>query len=279
MASEAEAQVFFSALAQHILHFMSISEQRRHWRRNLAVGKALGGKAVAQVTQRVEVPTLIVLVILAAGLWGFVNLAGEVLEGDTHGFDAMILTALRNPVDLGDPIGPPWFEETARDFTALGGVGVLSFLTLAVAGWLWMRGNRRSMWLVLLSTGSGYLVGNLLKRGFDRPRPDLVPHEAVVYTASFPSNHSMMSAVVYLTLAALVARVEPNRKVKAYLIGVAILLAVLVGASRVYLGVHWPTDVAAGWTMGAIWALAWWLCARWLETRGMVEPERDDGAS
>ena len=95
-----------------------------------------------------------------------------------------------------------------------------------------------------------------------------------VYTASFPSGHSMMAAVTYLTLAALIARVQPTRALKVYVLTLAVLVTVAVGVSRVYLGVHWPTDVLAGWTAGAAWALGCWLVAWWLEGRGAVEPEK-----
>jgi undecaprenyl-diphosphatase len=132
--------------------------------------------------------------------------------------------------------------------------------------------------LVLVSVAGGLLLSTLFKEAFDRPRPDLVPHGATVYTASFPSGHSMMAAVTYLTLAVMYARVEPRRAVKIYLIAVATLIILFVGASRVYLGVHWPTDVVAGWLAGATWALFCWLIARWLQRRGAVEPEAGDTA-
>jgi undecaprenyl-diphosphatase len=111
----------------------------------------------------------------------------------------------------------------------------------------------------------------VLKEFFERPRPDLVPHGAEVFTASFPSGHAMMSAVVYLTLGALLARVETGLRVKAFVLSVSVLLTVLVGISRVYLGVHWPTDVLAGWTVGAAWAVMCWLIARVLQRKGRVE--------
>ncbi len=216
---------------------------------------------------------LVGLLALSLGGWAFAELADEVLEGDTHALDEALLLAMRTPGDLSDPLGPGWLEEIGRDFTALGGVGVLTLVTLSVAGFLALAGKGRSAVFLLLAVGGGLLVSTLAKQGFDRPRPDLVPHESIVYTASFPSGHSMLSAVVYLTLGVMLARAQPRRGVKAYLMSVAVLLALAVGVSRVYLGVHWPTDVLAGWTAGAAWALACWLAATWLAARRAIEPE------
>lgn len=228
---------------------------------------------VELVTEKVEGWTLIALVLILGAIWGFAELADEVLEGDTHALDEALLLALRDGADLSDPIGPGWMEEMGRDFTALGGVGVLTTLTLAIAGFLWLQGKHRAMWLLLISIGSGLIVSIVLKEGFDRPRPDLVPHESIVYTASFPSGHAMLSAVTYLTLGALLARVQPKRRLKVYLFALAVFLTVAIGISRVYLGVHWPTDVLAGWTVGAAWALVCWSIARWLQRRGELEAE------
>lgn len=229
--------------------------------------------AVRYLTSRIELRTLVLLLLVAACVWVFAALADEVVEGETHGFDRAVLLALRNPADLSDPIGPGWIEEFGRDLTALGSFGILLLLTLAVAGFLWLKGNRRSMWMVIAAVGSGQALSSLAKHGFERPRPDLVPHEMLVYTASFPSGHSMMAAVTYLTLAALVARVQPTRALKAYVLGLAILLTLAIGASRVYLGVHWPSDVLAGWTAGAAWALVCWLAAWWIEGRASSTEE------
>jgi len=230
-------------------------------------------RAWGRLAGAVEPQVLAVVLLVAGCVWAFVGLADEVAEGETHGFDTAVLMALRNPADPADPLGPGWLEELGRDVTAFGGVGILGFLTLAVAGFLWLQGNRRSMWLMLAAVGSGQVLSSLAKHGFDRPRPDLVPHGMQVYTASFPSGHSMMAAITYLTLATLVARVLPTRALKAYVLVLAVLVTLAVGVSRVYLGVHWPTDVLAGWTAGAAWALAWWLVARWLGWRGAVERE------
>ncbi len=226
--------------------------------------------------ERLEFWTLVAIAALAGGVWGFIELADEVSGGESHAIDTRLLLALRNPDDLSDPIGPLWLEELGRDFTALGGVGVLTLLTFSVVGFLWLKGKVRAMWLVLGAIGSGLLASTLLKQGFDRARPELVPHESIVYTASFPSGHSMLSAITYLTLAALLARVQPNRLLKTYFIVLAVILTIGVGISRVYLGVHWPSDVIAGWAVGASWALLFWLIARWLQRKGAVEPEEPD---
>lgn len=222
---------------------------------------------------RHELVMLLCVAVLSGGIWGFVALAEEVTEGDTHSIDESLLLALRNPADLSDPIGPGWVEEMGRDFTALGGVGVLVLITLGSLGYLLLAGRYRAALFASIAVPGGILLSTVMKLGFDRPRPDLVPHDAMVYTASFPSGHSMMSAVTYLTLAALLTRVQPALRLKAYLLILAILLTLLVGVSRVYLGVHWPTDVLAGWTAGASWAALCWIVMRWMQRRGQVESE------
>jgi len=218
-----------------------------------------------------EPQVLAALILITGAVWMFAELAGEVLEGDTAAFDERILLSLRTADDLTDPVGPGWFEEMARDITGLGGFGVLTLLTLAAVGYLLLHRKGHTALYLALAIGSGILASTLLKHLFDRPRPDLVPHAQVVYTSSFPSGHSMMSAVVFLTLGALLAGVQSNLRLRAYLLGVAAVLALLVGASRVYLGVHWPTDVLAGWTAGAAWALLCWTIAERLRRRGQVE--------
>ncbi|NJO37869.1 MAG: phosphatase PAP2 family protein, partial [Rhizobiales bacterium] len=223
-----------------------------------------------------EWSVLVLALLLVASVWTFVELAEEVVEGDTHRFDETLLLAMRNPADRSDPIGPGWVEEIGRDFTALGGIAVLVMIVLATSGYLVLsRKARAALWL-MLATGSGMALSSLLKMGFDRPRPDLVPHGTIVYTASFPSSHSMMSAVVYLTIGALLARVQPRRRLKVYILSLAILLTLVVGISRVYLGVHWPTDVLAGWSLGTAWALTSWLVMGWLQDRRQVEPPDGD---
>lgn len=241
----------------------------------------VGRKSVSLLTRigRYELAMLLCIAVLSGGIWGFIALAGVVSEGGTQSIDESLLLALRNPADLSDPIGPSWVEEMGRDFTALGGVGVLVLITLGSLGYLLLAKRYRAALFASIAVPGGILLSTVMKMGFDRPRPVLVPHEAMVYTASFPSGHSMMSAVTYLTLAALLTRVQPALRLKAYLLIVAILLTLLVGISRVYLEVHWPTDVLAGWTAGASWAALCWIVMRWMQRRGQVESEQSGSGS
>ncbi len=223
-----------------------------------------------------EFTVLAALLIVVVGIWGFVELAEEVGEGDTTHFDEWAVRALREPGDPADPLGPRWLEEIGRDLTALGGNVVLTLFTLAVAGFLWMRRMYQALALLAVAVLGGLVLSTGLKEFFDRPRPNLVPHLAVTYTSSFPSGHSMLSAVTYLTLGALLARFVKEPQLKAYFLVVAVLLTVLVGISRVYLGVHYPTDVLAGWTAGLVWALLCWLAALYLQRRGLAKPRHSE---
>lgn len=218
-----------------------------------------------------EAATLVALLLAAGGVWLFVELADDVLEGDTAAVDETLLLTLRTADDTTDPLGPTWVEELARDVTGLGGAGVLTILTLAAAGFLALQRKRWLAAYLLAAVASGVIVSTVLKIGFDRPRPELVPHGQIVYTSSFPSGHSMLSAVVFLTLGALLASGQRNLRLRAYLIALAVFLTTIVGVTRVYLGVHWPTDVLAGWTAGGAWALACWSFARYLRRKGKVE--------
>jgi undecaprenyl-diphosphatase len=223
---------------------------------------------------------LFVTFLVVGGVWAFVHIADEVIEGDTQHFDEWAVRALRMPdpdAPAGAPkvpIGPRWAREVGRDMTALGGMAVMFLVTAAVVGYLLMVRKYRAMWLVIIATGGGLAISSVLKSAFDRPRPD-VEHYSYVVTSSFPSGHSMMSAVVYLTLGSLLTRLVPDWHVKIYLIVLAILLTMLVGLSRIYMGVHYPTDVLAGWTAGLVWAMLCWLVARWLQKRGAVERDKE----
>ena len=210
-----------------------------------------------------QVPRILVpLALIAAAAAAFIWLMDEVGEGDTHAFDLAIILSLRAPGDSGDPIGPRGFEDAVRDVTALGSAPLLIIAVLAVAGFLALAKSYRLALFTLAASLGGLAISSLLKYLIDRPRPELAAADAFTFTSSFPSGHSMMSAVIYLTLAALIARLMEKRRLKLYALGIAIALTFLVGASRVYLGVHWPSDVLAGWSAGAAWALLCWLIAR-----------------
>lgn len=219
--------------------------------------------------------TTILLIVL--GLWSFIELADEVTEGDTRTFDESVILHMREPGDLADPIGPNWLETMALDVTALGGHTVLTLLVFAVAGYLLLSKKIHAMWLVLIASGTGWGLTMALKELFGRERPEIVPHLVQQQSMSFPSGHAMMSAVVYLTLGVLLAQLESERwAIRLYALGWAVLITLLVGISRVFLGVHYPTDVLAGWSAGLVWAILCWLVARWLQRRGVVEkPEQE----
>lgn len=210
--------------------------------------------------------------LLVLAVTAFVELADEVFEGDTRDFDEWLLRLLRQPDNPRIPRGPLWLMEAAHDITALGGRTALTLVVLIAMGYLGLDRKPGGMWLVGLAAAGGGLLSTVMKDLFARNRPDIVPHMITVASPSFPSGHSMLAAVVYLTLGALLARFIVRRRVRVFVLTVALLLTLLVGASRVYLGVHYPTDVLSGWTAGLAWALVCWLAARYLQRRGKLEP-------
>lgn len=227
--------------------------------------------------RHVEMSVLALLGIVVAAVWALAELTDEVVEGSTRDLDREILLLLRTPGDPSNPLGPMWVEEMGRDLTALGGVAVLTLATLGVSLFFLIAGRWATTVYVLLTVGGGIAISGVAKEFFDRPRPDLVPHGSFVHTSSFPSGHSMMAAVAYLSLGVLVARVLPRYALRVYVMTVAVLLTVFVGISRVYLGVHWPTDVAAGWLAGGAWAMLCLVVANSLPKGGPApdDPPRD----
>ncbi len=213
-------------------------------------------------------PLLLVLVLVILGaIWGFIALADEVMEKETRHFDEATLLAMREPGDTADPVGPPWLEEMARDLTALGGFTVLTGVTIIATGVALFSGKPRLGVAGILSVVAGGILMGVLKQGFNRPRPDLVEHATLVSNPSFPSGHSTMAALVWLTLGIVIARTQPRHRLRVFVIGISVCITLLVGISRVYLGVHWPTDVFAGWTLGGAWAILFWLVAMKVDRR------------
>lgn len=236
-------------------------------------GKALRHLPLATLGAR-EVGALIAVFVGAALILGFGLLASEVAEGDTKQFDMAVLMAFRTPGQPADLLGPPWVEEMGRDVTALGSYTFIIIVVAAAVGYLLLVRKYALALVVAVAELGGMLSSNLLKTAFDRPRPD-IEHGARVFTASFPSGHATLSAVTFLTLGALLTRTNADERVKLYFISVAVFLTVLVGISRVYLGVHYPSDVLAGWCLGSAWAILCWVVALWLQRRGKVERPHD----
>ena len=242
-----------------------------------SIGVSRGSTAMPiALIRNLDRRVLITFLVLAVLLTGVGNLASEVVEGDTLAFDRWLMEGLRDPGNPGSPVGPAWFKQTMVDLTALGGGPFLTLLTFAAAGFLLAARKWGMAVFVVLAIAGGGLAGNLLKWIFVRARPDLVPHLVSVDSASFPSAHAMNSAVTFLTLGVLLSRTQTERRLKAYLMGTAIALTLIVGFSRVYLGVHWPTDVVAGWAVGAAWAILCSLVAARLQRRHTIEGEGEE---
>ncbi|HEY9216708.1 MAG TPA: phosphatase PAP2 family protein [Phenylobacterium sp.] len=227
-----------------------------------------------RILHRLEFQSLVLLALAGGALWGFLGLADEIGEGETSSIDRMLILALRTPGNPSDPLGPRWLEEMMRDLTALGGFTFLTlFVVVAVAALAFYKARRQAI-VLGAAIALGTWANDLLKLFYERDRPDLVPHGSYVYTHSFPSGHSFLSAATFLTTAAILSSFHPTRRAKAFLFGIAILLTVSVGVSRVYLGVHWPTDVLGGWTLGALWALAARIVlSLWRQDQGPAEME------
>jgi undecaprenyl-diphosphatase len=224
--------------------------------------------------ERREITWLLLGLGVCLLLFGFISLAGEVMEGDTEALDTQILLALRSATDPSRPIGPSWVEYAMLDLTAIGGPTVITLVVCVVVGFLYLQRLYHSAIVVLITSVSGELVNIALKAAFARPRPTIVPHLRDVVSASFPSGHAMESAIIYLTLAAMLMRIAERRITKVYCLAVAAALTFLIGLSRVVLGVHYPTDVIGGWIIGFMWASLCWMAAQWFEPVTQIKVER-----
>ena len=224
----------------------------------------------ANVARR-EVGSIVVFAMIALALFVFARLASEVREGESFGFDRWLLLALRTPGDLNVMIGPRWLKGAVVDVTALGGQTVLTLVTVVATGYLVAARKYRTSLFLFAASVSGAMLGTSLKQWLGRPRPEIVPHLVEVTNLSFPSGHAMNSAVIYLTIALILTRTVAERRVRLYLRGLAIVMTATIGMSRVALGVHYPTDVLAGWLVGATWAVLCWTVALKLQQARQIE--------
>ena len=214
-----------------------------------------------------EIKILVNLFILVTAILVFTYVAKEVISGETKEFDEWVLNNLRDNGTLKSPIAPAWFNGLMTDITALGGATIIFMITAAVVFYLMIQKQYEFMLLILVATIGGALLSFGLKELFSRERPPLIFHLLTVKSMSFPSGHAMMSSVVYLTQGALLAKVQSNKNLRVYILLVAVMLVFLIGLSRIYLGVHYPTDVLAGWSVGLAWASLCWFAARYLQRR------------
>ncbi len=214
-----------------------------------------------------EIKVLLLFFIILGGILIFAIIANQVEIGGTQKFDDWILTSLRKTNQLGKPIGPGWLQLVMRDITAMGGATVVTLITLIVSIFLLLKKKYFTLLLVILATVGGAILGLVLKEIFARQRPDIAFRLMKENSLSFPSGHSMMSAIVYLSLGALLARMEDERIIKVYIISVAMFLSLIIGLSRIYLGVHYPTDVLAGWVIGTVWASFCWFIVWYIESQ------------
>ncbi len=192
--------------------------------------------------------------IAAALCWGGFAVMVFLVTGDlTGGYDSWGLMSYRTGEELG-PRGPELLFESVRDVTALGGVFLRNLFALgAVTALLFLRLRREAM-LYAFTVIGGWLANTGLKLLVGRDRPQIVPHLTEAGGESFPSGHSFSAAVVYIGMAIAFAALSRRHSVRYTLIGTAMVLSAMVAWSRVMLGVHFPSDVTAGWLGGAGWA-------------------------
>jgi undecaprenyl-diphosphatase len=193
-------------------------------------------------------------IVVSALFWaGFALMVWLVTTGRTGGFDKPGLLFWRTGVGLV-PKGPKFLLESVRDLTSLGGVLLRNLIAIgAVTALLFLRLRREAILLTLTVMGA-WIVEGAIKGLVGRPRPEIVPHLTEAGGASFPSGHAFNSAVVYIAIALAFATLSARESVRLTIIGIAIVMSLVVAWTRVWLGVHFPSDVTAGWLGGAGWA-------------------------
>jgi undecaprenyl-diphosphatase len=220
-----------------------------------------GIKNIFTYLSGIELKVLIAVIAIIVGTLGFILIAAFVSRGSADILDIQILRSFRHPDHLSIPLGPPWLFEVMRDVTSLGGATIVSLITLFVIGYFILKKQYGMLIIILVAVIGGAVMELELKVLFGRIRPQLIPSLISEKSFGFPSGHSMMSAIIYLSLASLIARLQVRRKDKIYVIFSAVFLSFIIGVSRVYLGVHYPTDVLGGWSLGLAWAALCWFVA------------------
>lgn len=209
-----------------------------------------------------EIQALLIWFSIATALWAFFYLGAEIGEGDTGTFDRRLISLLRTSDSVGEPIGPAWFKDSMRDVTALGGFTFLVLMTIVVVlSLLFHRKRREGIIVAATAIGAQFSI-EIFKLLYDRPRPGRLLPPIHAYTASFPSGHTTESTALFLIVATVIATLEAKDNTKILAYTVAIFVIVAIGFSRVYLGMHWPTDVLGGWVLGTVWALVAWIVLR-----------------
>jgi undecaprenyl-diphosphatase len=209
-----------------------------------------------------EQAVLIGWLLIVAGTWGFWEVSSLVAGGETQAFDERVVRLFRHPTHPEDTIGPRWLAQAAREITALGSYSALLLIIAISALFLAAAEQRIALRTLLGASFTGYALMLLLKHSFERPRPTVVPHLTDFHSSSFPSGHALMSVVIYVTLGFQLLRIIDHQRLRVAIIVTVVLLTTLIGVSRVFLGVHFPTDVLAGWTAGLVWSLVWLIGAR-----------------
>ncbi len=217
---------------------------------------------------RAEPIALGAFAVLSWAVLAFLDIAEDMREADGQSFDLAVLNALR--VAPHDPIGPRWLESAAIELTALGGIAVLFSLAAILVGGLLIVKRPRAAIIVLVALAGGVLLSETLKDVFERTRPPEAYRLVEVTNESFPSGHALLSTVFYFTLGGVLASVADRRMLRLYALACAALLALMIGATRIYLGAHWASDVLAGWCLGAAWALLVWLSVWYWQRRERV---------
>jgi undecaprenyl-diphosphatase len=216
----------------------------------------------ALTVARTEIAALTALFVAALGVMTFIEIADDMTEADGQAFDQQVLALLRPYADdPGRPWGPWWLKEAAADITSLGGISVLGLFALIVIVFLLSQRKWLSSLLLALGLVGGVMLSEGLKAVFERERPPQLMQAVETINASFPSGHALLATVFYLSIAVMLTRAFPRQRFKIFVLGVGILMALLVGLTRIYLGAHWATDVFAGWAVGSAWAMVLWLVA------------------